>query len=276
MKRKYIALLMSYIAALLFTLIYLLIYIRQPSFGFNILVVGSVIFAVIAIPYGFFDSLEIRKVYDAERRISDFLRDIAEYTTFGMPISESIVRASTADYGALTEEVRRVAALISWGVPVEEAMVDFGKKFNSQDIERAGTIIIRAAESGSNISDVMSMVSEFTSQMQLLRNAKFAEMKNYTAVMMISFGVFLFVILVLDIDFLPQLGASHGAGGFGLLGGANVGPIKNIFNIGMVMQGGGSGVLSGVLRDGRISSGFFLAGVLVLVSVVILLGIGAV
>ena len=136
MKRKYIALLMSYISALLFTLIYLLIYIRQPSFGFNILVVGSVIFAVIAIPYGFFDNLEIRKVYDAERRISDFLRDIAEYTTFGMPISESIVRASTADYGALTEEVRRVAALISWGVPVEEAMVDFGKKFNSQDIER--------------------------------------------------------------------------------------------------------------------------------------------
>ncbi|MCL4452356.1 MAG: type II secretion system F family protein [Candidatus Thermoplasmatota archaeon] len=276
MRTKYIVLLLSYIAALMFTLIYLLIYIRQPSFGFNILIVASVIFAVISIPYGYFDEREIKRVYEAERRISDFLRDIAEYTTFGMPISESIVRASSSDYGSLSEEVKRVAALISWGVPVEDAMVDFGKKFHSQDIERAGTIIIRAAESGSNISDVMGMVSEFTSQMQLLRNAKFSEMKNYTAVMMISFGVFLFVILVLDLDFLPQLGTSTGASGLGFLNGANVDAIKNVFNIGMIMQGGGSGILSGVLRDGRVASGFFLAGILVLVSLVILLGVGAI
>ncbi len=276
MKVKYTVLVLAYVSALIFTLIYLLIYIRQPTFGFNLLVVGSVIFAVIAIPYGYFDERDIKRVYEAERRISDFLRDIAEYTTFGMPISESIVRASQADYGALSDEVKRVAALISWGVPVEDAMTDFGKKFNSQDIERAGTIITRAAESGSNISDVMGMVSEFTSQMQLLRNAKFSEMKNYTMVMMISFGVFLFVILVLDIDFLPQLGSTHGGSGFGILGGANVNSIKEIFNIGMIIQGGGSGILSGVLRDGRISSGFFLAGVLVLVSVVILLAIGAI
>ena len=114
------------------------------------------------------------------------------------------------------------------------------------------------------------------SQMHLLRNAKFSEMKNYTAVMMISFGVFLFVILVLDLDFLPQLGTSTGASGLGFLNGANVGAIKNVFNIGMIMQGGGSGILSGVLRDGRVASGFFLAGILVLVSLVILLGVGAI
>ncbi len=271
MKTKFLVLGLSYAVMMIFTLMYLLLYMRTPTLGFDPLAIGAIIFAGVAIPYGLFDNMESKKVYDAERRVSDFLRDVAEYTTFGMPISEAIVKCGNMDYGSLSVEVNRVAALISWGVPVEVAMSDFGYHFNSQNLISAGKIIVRAAESGSNISDVMSMVSEFTSQMQLLRNSKFAEMQNYTAVMMIAFGVFLFVILTLNAEFLPQLGASHvSSSGLTIFNGASVSTIREVFNIGMVVQGAGAGVLSGILKDGRIASGFFLAGILVLVSLVML------
>ncbi len=275
--RKFMTLLLSYLVALVFVAIYVLLYLRSGgTFKINILLLGAVVAIILTLPYGIMDFLDMRSYYEAERRISDFLRDVAEYTTFGMPISGAIVRASQTNYGPLSKEVKRVAALISWGIPVEEALSEFGKDTNSPNIIRAGKIIVKAAESGSNISDVMNMVSEFTSQMQLMRNSRFTEMKNYTMVMMIAFGVFLFVVLIIDIDFLPKL-SSHGVALYGLsIQGAQIQSIENVFNIGMLIQGGGTGILSGVLRDGRVSSGILLSGLLILVSTVVLIVVGAI
>ncbi|MCL4314595.1 MAG: type II secretion system F family protein [Candidatus Thermoplasmatota archaeon] len=275
MKAKYIALLISYFAGIVFMVLYIVISVNNPKISFNYLLAFTVFFIILFIPYGFFDSVEMKRFYEAERRVPDFLRDLAEFTTFGMPISEAIIRSSKSDYGPLSDEIKRVAALISWGISVEEAMSDFGESLESENIIRAGKIIVKASESGSNISDVMTMVSDFTSQMQLMRNSRFSEMKNYTMVMMISYGVFLFVILALDIDFLPHLGAH----GFSLSGGGatvSTSAIETVFNIGMIVQGGGTGILSGVLRDGRISSGILLSGILLAVSIVILAIIGVI
>lgn len=275
--RKFMTLLLSYFAAMIFVAFYLLLYLRHPAtFKIDILLVGSVVAIILTIPYGVMDFLDMRSYYEAERRISDFLRDVAEYTTFGMPISEAIVRTSQTNYGPLSKEIKRVAALISWGIPVEESLSEFGKDINSPNIVRAGKIVVKAAESGSNISDVMNMVSEFTTQMQLMRNSRFVEMKNYTMVMMIAFGVFLFVVLIIDVDFLPKL-SSHGVALYGLsIQGAQIQSIENVFNIGMLIQGGGTGILSGVLRDGRISSGVLLSGLLILVSTIVLIIVGAI
>ncbi|MCL4335078.1 MAG: type II secretion system F family protein [Candidatus Thermoplasmatota archaeon] len=270
-------LLFSYFAALIFVVFYVLLNIRSGgTFHLNILIIAGIVAVLIMVPYGVMDSIDMRTFYEAERRVSDFLRDVAEYTTFGMPISQAIVRASQTDYGPLSKEVKRVAALISWGIPVEEALSEFGKESGSQNIIRAGKIVMKAAESGSNISDVMNMVSEFTSQMQLMRNSRFSEMKSYTMVMMIAFGVFLFVVLILDVDFLPKLDSGTSSTLYSLaVGGSQIATIKNVFNIGMIVQGGGTGIISGVLRDGRISSGILLSGILILVSMVVLLLVGA-
>ena len=271
-QRKFLALLMSYLAAVIFVAFYVLLYIRSNgSIHIDIILLASVVAMILTIPYGIMDFLDMRIYYEAERRVADFLRDIAEYTTFGMPISEAIVRTADIDYGPLSKEVKRVATLISWGIPVEIALSRFGTEINSPNIIRAGKLILKAAESGSNISDVMNLVSDFTTQMQLMRNSRFTEMKSYTMVMMISFGVFLFVVLVIDALFLPKISA-HGFASFGMsVTKQQIQSIKNVFNIGMVVQGGGTGILSGVLRDGRISSGVLLSGILIFISSIVLI-----
>ncbi len=273
MKTKFKALIAAGVAAGMFVVLYFLITVAFPTVPFDPIFGVSVFFIILFLPYGYFDNIEMKMVYDAERRVPDFLRDLAEYTTFGMPISAAIVRASSGEYGSLTGEIRRVASMISWGISVEEALKDFGKSIGSDNVIRAGKIIVKAAESGSNISDVMTMVSDFYSQMHLLRNSRFAEMKNYTMVMMISYGVFLFVMITLDIDFLPKIGV----GGFSLGTGSatsSIAGVKEAFNMGLVVQGAGTGIISGVLRDGRVSSGIMLAGIMLTVSLVILELIG--
>ncbi len=276
-QRKFLALLMSYLAAVIFVAFYVLLYIRSNgSIHIDIILLASVVAMILTIPYGIMDFLDMRIYYEAERRVADFLRDIAEYTTFGMPISEAIVRTADIDYGPLSKEVKRVATLISWGIPVEIALSRFGTEINSPNIIRAGKLILKAAESGSNISDVMNLVSDFTTQMQLIRNSRFTEMKSYTMVMMISFGVFLFVVLVIDALFLPKISA-HGFASFGMsVTKQQIQSIKNVFNIGMVVQGGGTGILSGVLRDGRISSGVLLSGILIFISSIVLIITGSI
>ncbi len=276
-QRKFLALLMSYLAAVIFVAFYVLLYIRSNgSIHIDIILLASVVAMILTIPYGIMDFLDMRIYYEAERRVADFLRDIAEYTTFGMPISEAIVRTADIDYGPLSKEVKRVATLISWGIPVEIALSRFGTEINSPNIIRAGKLILKAAESGSNISDVMNLVSDFTTQMQLMRNSRFTEMKSYTMVMMISFGVFLFVVLVIDALFLPKISA-HGFASFGMsVTKQQIESIKNVFNIGMVVQGGGTGILSGVLRDGRISSGVLLSGLLIFISSIVLIITGSI
>lgn len=236
----------------------------------------SVFFAVILIVYGILDTIENNILFDAEKRLSDFLRDLAEFTTFGMPISEAILNMNPDDYGALGKEIRGVSSKISIGVTVEEAFGQFGKSIGSEKIRRVSGIIQKASESGSNTSDVLLMASEFMTQTQLIKSSRISEMKNYTLIMIISYAVFLFVILSVDVQFLAKLRQTNVMNGSFFLSNASNMLIEKIFSIGILIQGGTSGIISGVLKDGRVSSGTLLAGILTAFSIVILTTLGVV
>ncbi|MHB1492625.1 MAG: type II secretion system F family protein [Thermoplasmataceae archaeon] len=234
------------------------------------LTMSTILLMLLLLPFGMADFAETKKLQEAERRIPDFLRDLAGHTTFGTPVSEAILRSSGNDYGPLNEEVRHVASLINIGVPVENALDGFGTILGDQTIARVGKILKKASESGSNTADVISMISSFTTQTYLMRESRAADMQNYSMVMAVSYGVFLFVILMLDLDFFTRL-KSSGAGATALSPGSATFPvIERIFSLGIIVQSLTSGLISGVFRDGRLVSGAMIAGVLLLISFVVL------
>ncbi len=63
--------------------------------------------AVIALigPYGFFLGKKQRDIKAIERRLPDFLRDVAEAGRFGMTLADAIVVSSSGRYGRLTPEI---------------------------------------------------------------------------------------------------------------------------------------------------------------------------
>src|SRR5439155_888444 len=63
-----------------------------------------------------------REIKQVERRLPDFLRDVAEAGRFGMTLAEAIVVSSGGRYGKLTPEIKKMAAQITWGVPATEAL----------------------------------------------------------------------------------------------------------------------------------------------------------
>lgn len=68
-------------------------------------------------PYGFYQSSRRKKIQDIEKRLPEFLRDVAEAGRFGMTLAQAVKVASRGRYGKLTPEIRRMAAQIDWGVP---------------------------------------------------------------------------------------------------------------------------------------------------------------
>jgi len=215
-------------------------------------------------PYGFFLASKNREVRQIERRLPDFLRDVAEAGRFGMTLADAIVVSSSGRYGKLTPEIKKMAAQISWGVPATEALRLFAVRVKTPMVQRVVAIIVKSSDAGGDVADVLTMVSHDTKEKQLTEDERRIAMSTYIAVIYISFLVFLVTIWILNATFLPKMLEASGA----LEGGttAVVSPlaenlpevvynIRIAFFVATIVHGLGDGILAGVLDNGKIPTG---------------------
>ena len=215
-------------------------------------------------PYGFFLASKNREVRQIERRLPDFLRDVAEAGRFGMTLADAIVVSSSGRYGRLTPEIKKMAAQISWGVPATEALRLFAVRVKTPMVQRVVAIIVKSSDAGGDVADVLTMVSHDTKENQLTEDERRIAMSTYIAVIYISFLVFLVTIWILNATFLPKMLEASGA----LEGGttAVVSPlaqnlpevvynIRIAFFVATIVHGLGDGILAGVLDNGKIPTG---------------------
>ncbi|MGC8663699.1 MAG: type II secretion system F family protein [Thermoplasmata archaeon] len=232
-------------------------------------------------PYGIYYNSKTKKIKDIEARLPDFLRDVAEAGRFGMTLSESIIVASSGKYGPLTKEIKKMAAQIEWGVPVNEALESFKERIKTPLVERMITIIIKANESGGNVADVLNMVSHAALESQLVEKERAIEMQTYVFVMFIAYGVFLATILILAASFFPEMyKAGSALAGVSSVGGPvtvqyqMIPQVEFLFVIATLINGVGDGILAGVLSKGKYEAGFFLAFILLLAGYIFLRAMG--
>ncbi len=227
-------------------------------------------------PYGFYMARKQREVKQIERRLPDFLRDVAEAGRFGMTLAEAIVVSSGGRYGRLTPEIKKMAAQISWGVPATEALRLFAERVKTPSVQRVVAIIVKSSDAGGDVADVLTMVSHDTKENQLTEDERRITMSTYIAVIYISFMVFLVTIFILDATFLPKMVEASGAlaGSTGLAGAsplasnlpAVVQQIKTAFYIALIVHGLGDGILAGVLDNGKIPTGLRHSFIMLLIA----------
>lgn len=263
----------SFIGALLFSFLSFSIFSRLAPSTSDPLFFVPMSLAIFMIPVGLSRRMRIARITDARKRVSDFLRDLSEYTMYGTPLSEAVMHVASNDYGYLNDDVRELVSNISVGTPVEEALRNFGSSLKDPQIERFGIILQKSGESGSNTSDVISLVSRFSTQMYLLSNERNAEMKNYNLILMTSFAVFLFVMVIIDVRFFDAINVSPSSGF--LFQSAGAGLLKKIFDTGIYVEGIGIGMIIGLVRDRNIVTGFMETGTMLLISALILFLAGA-
>jgi flagellar protein FlaJ len=220
-------------------------------------------------PYGFIVSGKLRRIKKIEDRLPDFLRDVAEAGRFGMTLPDAIIVASRGRYGLLTEEIKKMASQLEWGVPVATALRLFEERVPTPLVRRVVSIITRANEAGGNVADVLSMVAHDTREVQLSLQARQISMLTYVTVIYISFFVFLVTIYIMAAVFLPQMiTAGQGISNSGLGVSAvnlafNYVPILFIaFLVAVIVHAVGDGIMAGILFSGRISDGMMHATIM--------------
>ncbi len=234
-------------------------------------------------PYGFYAAKKDKELKNIEKRLPDFLRDVAEAGRFGMILADAIVASSRGRYGTLTPEIKKMATQIQWGVPVTHALDLFSKRLKSPAVDRMVAIINKSSEAGGNVADVLIMVSRAAKESQLMEEERSITMKTYLTVIMISFFVFLVTIWILNATFLPKMmEASTSISQTGGQGGLEAGTvlaadlqdiiiqIQIAFFLAAVIHAIGDGILAGILENGKMANGMKYSFIMLVAGFVIL------
>ena len=251
-----------------------LAYLNQPiiSVGFLDPVDYFVFGVLICIgPIGFYSAMKQKQKREIMDKLPDFLRDIANSSASGMNIFDSMRTASEGDYGGLTKELKIMVAQLSWGIPVEEALTNFGERINSNEAKRLAITINKALEIGGNTSTVFNAAAKELDQIRRVEQQRRTEMSMYSLVIFISFFVFLAVILIINGTIFQAIYALQGkmmGKAIGNIRIANIDPneVKTMFFTFVFVQSLGGGILGGFMMEGRLSAGIRQAFILVIVS----------
>lgn len=247
------------------------------------LYIDFVVFAIlIAVgPIGVMITMEQKRIAEIEKRLPDFLRDVAEAGRFGMTLSKAIVSSSKGEYGRLTPEIRRMASQISWGVSATEALVLFAKRVDTPLVHRVTGLVIKAAAAGGNIADVLTMSSVDTKESQTLFQERTTTMSTYMMVIYIAFFVFLVTVLILNTTFLPRMeevtkssGLSDvdtsNAPGAVSISAESIPKIRELYLYAALVHAVGDGILAGVITNGKVANGLKHSFIMVLAAWIVL------
>ncbi len=247
------------------------------SLLFDFTVLGIFLFLA---PSGIRDIYERRRTKAIESRIPDFLRDVAEASKFGSNLADSIIAASDGQYGMLSVEIKKMAAQIRWGVSVDEVLEEFVKRNKSPFTEKLVLTVIEANRSGGNTSEVLNLIAVNSREAQVLTKEKYSQLSSYIIIIVIAYAVFLLTVLVLDIQFFPQMTkqivSGTSASSFTFLNLSTIPLIKEILTGVAIVQGVGSGLMSGVLGEGRYQSGLLYAAILASIGYILIVLLGGV
>jgi len=235
-------------------------------------------------PFVFSVITETRIASEKEDMFLEFARNLVESVKTGTPINKSIINVKNKSYGALSENVKKLANQISLGIPLQQALHVFSNDIKNKTISRSLTLIGQAEKSGGEIGEILESVTEAISMIEKLKKERESAISSLVVQGYIIFFVFIIIILVLRFQILPMLinmapdlGGAVSAGGFGIGGTGGGAPlsaeeVSSSFLYLLLVQGFFSGFVIGKLSEGNIKAGIRHSFILMLMAFLISTG----
>ena len=269
-----ILLLSSLIVVISYVCLHVLDYFGYISFTFypHIDFIFLAILLLIG-PFGVYNYLEIQKKNHMQDRLPNFLIEVSDSLSTGATIFDSIKVASKSHYGRLSFEIKRMKSQLSWKIDVKEILSDFADRMKSAIIHRIVISLNKGLVMGGNTTKIFRAAAIEVSQVNRLEKQRKAEMSVYTIVILISFFVFLAIVIMMDLTIFKSFFDLQGEQS-GRMGGIAINPIdltelKYSLYTFIFVQSIGAGIISGFMMDGKVSSGIRFSCILGIVSFII-------
>jgi len=154
---------------------------------------------IIAVPQLLFRYERYRTIKEMETRFPAFLRDMVESIRAGMPFHQSIVTASSVDYGKLSKEVKKMANQISWGIPFNRVIDQFADRV--KESRRLNTALKTIREAYMSGGDVISTLESVADTAVILDDAEKERKSMLSQYVVLMYGIsFLFLGIVAGIN----------------------------------------------------------------------------
>ena len=207
-----------------------------------------------------------RKIEDMEKNLPDAFFYLASSLRAGVSFSEALEEASTARFGALTEEFKRTVQEIKRGRSTMEALRAFAiRNKRSSIIYRSTMIILEAYERGAPMADVLVAVANDVRE--ILRIKK--ERKASTGMQAMFFIIASGFIGPFILGVVSQIMGGMNTPEVGL--NLPLEAIKNVSLAFVAIQAIVSGLGIGIIREGKFSAGFKYSAMLAILGIVIFL-----
>ncbi len=217
--------------------------------------------------------IEYRRIRQMERMFPQFLRDLADAQRAGMTLPQAVVSVSKVHYGPLSEEVRKMANQISWGVPFDEALTRFAERSGSNMIKAAVRLILEAYMAGGDIASILYTVAEDSKKVHLLREERKTRFSGFIVTMYAVFLIYLVLVSILLNTLIPELPTLPQVGGESVFGISThptqrieEGDMRTILFHLTIIEAVFSGIIAGLAGEGSILAGAKHAFVMILIA----------
>ncbi|HOT94146.1 MAG TPA: type II secretion system F family protein [Methanoregulaceae archaeon] len=229
---------------------------------------------IILLPFSIFFEVWHRRLSGIESAIPEFLDRMAGINQVGLTVAQAISIMMSANLGVLSHEIRRINRDMDWGANFSEALGRFEERVTTPIIARMVTLITKATEMSSQINEVLNIAASDARMSDVLKRERLAEMFIYVAIVYLSFFVFIFVIAILNNQFLVQLskmdtsGLAQGGQAFSGLGSIPLGLLQVLLYHACLFQGFFSGLIAGQMGESSVLSGIKHACIMLLIALV--------
>lgn len=233
----------------------------------------AIIFTVLIaiIPPGIFQYIRYKDISKIEERFPDFMLEIAELNRAGMTLPHALGVVAKGEYDALTPEIKRMDAMVSWGISFERALQNFARRKKTLMIQRSVSMITQAERAGANIPDILESTAKDARGSKVIEDERRGSMFLYVVISYMAFFVFLFIVWILSTVFMPvmaEAGALAGPG-VGLLVGFDPAIYTRLFFHAAVIQAFTSGLVAGKLGGSGITAGLKHSVILMIIAYVV-------
>lgn len=229
---------------------------------------------IMLLPYAIFYEVWRRRLSGIEAAIPEFLDRMAGINQVGLTVGQALGIMQSANLGVLSYEIKRINRDMDWGSNFTEALIHFGQRVSTPIIARMVVLITKASEMSAQINEVLNIAASDTRMSEILKRERFGEMFIYVAIVYLSFAVFIFVIAVLNAQFLTELakvntgGLAQAGGAFSGLGQLPLGLLQVMLYHAVLIMGFFSGLIAGQMGESSLKSGVKHACIMLLIGLI--------
>ncbi|MCD6483194.1 MAG: type II secretion system F family protein [Candidatus Aenigmarchaeota archaeon] len=224
---------------------------------------------LITLPVFMIVYIEHSKIKETEDIFPMFLKDLVEGLRGGMSLPIALKNIKDNDYKSLSPLVKKLYAQISWGIPLEDAMINFAKNTKSKLIARIVYSIIESSRFGGNIATIIDSLSKTSLEIERLRAERRLYLNSQLVTGYIIFFVFIGVLIGLQRFLVPSLAeqSTKLVPDTGIVVGVSF--YNRIFRDLLIIEGFFSGLMVGKMTEGSLINGIKHSFIMVVLGLLI-------